>query len=314
MERNQDVVRTSFQKADLKIADMSSAGALLPAQAKKIMDIAIQDQVVLKECTFRPLSSSVEEVDRMGFLSRITRGGQEGQSLSESDRSKPTVGAVTFTTVKLKAQVNLTDEDCEQTVEGGTFEAHITRLMGERLGLDLEDLVWNGNTSSTDSLLKLLNGLFVKASSHAVDNGSKVLEQADLMELVGAIPSQFKRNKKAMRIYAASDVELKWRDLMAGRVTGLGDSAILSSDAIPAYGIPVVEAPMIETPLGGGSGESSLLFCDPKNVAVGVWKQVRVRTQQDIDSGNLKIVSDQWVDVEFLYEPAVAKLITIKAA
>jgi len=260
------------------------------------------------------MSVPVQEVDRMGFLSRITRGGSEGVSLSAEDRAAPTTGKVTLNTVKLKAQVNLTEEDLEDTIEGDTFEAHVTRLMGERMGLDLEDLVLNGDTASTDPLLKKLDGVFVQATSHPVDNGVKVLEKSDLFNLVRALPNQFQKNKRQMRIYLASDIELKWRDLMTARTGSLADSAIVSADPIPAYGVPVVAVPMIDTVRGGGAGEFPGLFCDPKNICVGFWKQIKIRSQEDIDSGNLKLVGRCRVDVKFLYEPAVAKVVKLKAA
>ena len=314
-DSNREVIRSLIQKADLKITDMTTnGGALLPAQAKEFMDIAIEDQVVIKEAFVKPLTAPVQEIDRVGFLSRIARAGAEGVSLSADDRAAPTTGKVQLTTVKIKAQVNLTDEDLSDTVEGENFEKHVTKLMGDRFGLDLEDLIINGDKTSTDPLLKLLDGIVKQATSHVVNNGSKVLEKSDLFGLVRALPNQFQRNKKRMRIYLASDIELKWRDIMTARTGSLADSAIVSADPIPAYGAPVVGVPMIQTVVGGAAGEYPGLYLDPKNICVGIWKDVRIRSQLDIDSGNLKIVADTRADVKFLYEPAVAKVVTLKAA
>ena len=46
--------------------------------------------------------------------------------------------------------------------------------------------------------------------------------------LVRALPNQFQKNKRKMRIYLASDIELKWRDIMTARTGSLADSAIVS--------------------------------------------------------------------------------------
>ncbi len=314
-DTNREAVRSLIQKADLKVADMTTnGGVLLPAQARQFMDVAIQDQVVLKEAFVKPLTAPVQEVDRLGFLSRIARAGTEGQSLPAADRVAPITGKVQLTTVKIKAQCNLTDEDLQDNIEGDTFETHVTQLMSARFGLDLEDLVINGDVLSTDSLLRLLNGLVVQATSNVVDNGVKVLDKSDLFSLVRALPNQFQKNKRKMRIYLASDIELKWRDIMTARTGSLADSAIVSADPIPAYGVPVTAVPMINTVRGGGAGEFPGLFLDPKNICVGIWKDIRIRTQLDIDSGNLKIVADCRADVKYLYEPAVAKVVKLKAA
>lgn len=312
---NREIARSNIQKADMKVSDMTTnGGVLLPAQSREFLEISIQDQRLLKDVFYKPLSAPVQEIDKVGFLSRITRGSVEGQSLSLADRAAPTTGKVTLTTVQMKCQVNLTEVDIEDNIEGDALPTHVKKLMGERFGLDLEDLSINGDTTSSDPLLMLLNGILKQSSTNVVDDGSIVLAQAHFLHLANVLPSQFQKDKSRMRFYVAPTIETKWRDLVSPRYTNLGDNALTSASPIPAYGVQVVPVPMFPTNLGGGTNESNIIFCDPKNICVGVWKDVTFKTQEDIQAGVLMVVCRARVAVSYLHEPAVAKAVKVKSA
>jgi HK97 family phage major capsid protein len=316
METNREIAaRTAIQKADLVIGDMTTnGGALLPAQSKQFFEISTEDKVLMQEVAMPPLSAQVQEVDGIGFLSRIVRGGAEGRALSLADRSAPSFVKPTFTTKEFKAQVNLTYQDLEDNIEGDQLQQRIIRMAAERFGLDLEDAVINGDTASTDPLLSRMDGILKKATTHVVDDGVIVHAQTHYLHALQALPSQFQKNKANMRFYTAPTIELKWRDLNASRTGALADSAIISSNPIPAYGIKVVSVPMFPTALGTGTNESNILLTDPKNIGVGFWKTVTVKTQEDIQSGVIMIVARARVDVQYFYEPAVVKVVKVKAA
>jgi len=312
---NQEIVRDYIKKADLTVASMTTYGGVLVAdQAKEFYQIAIKSQRLLQDVTFKTLKASTAEIPTIGFLSRIARRGQEGVALSAADRAAPTTGKVSLSTVEIKCQVNLSYQDVEDNIEGDKLPETIKTMMGAAFGRDLEDLVINGDTTSSDPLLSLLNGVVNQSTTNVVDDGVTVLAQSHFLHAVNALPDQFQKDKSQMRFYLAPTYETKWRDIVSGRVTVLGDSAIVSATPIPAYGVQVVPVPLFPVGLGAGTNESRGLYLDPKNILVGVWRDVMLKTQEDIQSGTWINVARMRADVKYQYEPAVAKITKIKLA
>jgi HK97 family phage major capsid protein len=313
MEDNRQIARSIVQKADASVAGMTSGGGvLLPAQAKTFYQMAIDDSKLMKMISVPPLSAPVQEVDKLGFLSTITRGGSEGQALSQADRASPSFDKVTFTTVELKFQVNLSEQVLEDNIEGDSLQTKIMSMITERFALDAEYLLVNGNTSSTDALLKKLNGLLVLVSSHQVDNGVHQLCQADFFEALQTLPSAYQKDLSALRFLTSPRGELKWRDVIASRAGGGGgiaDAAVTSSQPIPAYGVPVVGIPVFPNNLGTGTNETNTILTDPKNIAMGVYKKVTIKTQEDIQAGVYMVVGRARIAVEFMHEPAVVQVL-----
>ncbi len=312
---NQQIVRDYIRKADLTVASMTSnGGVLVTDQAQQFFQIAIKEQRLLQDVAFKPLKAPTAEIPTMGFLSRIARRGQEGVALTSADRAAPTTGKVNLSTVEIKCQVNLSYQDVEDNVEGERLPDTIKKMMGEAFGRDLEDLIINGNTASSDPLLSLLNGVVTQATSNIVDDGVVVLAQSHFLHAINALPDQFQKNKAQMRFYLAPTYETKWRDIVSGRVTVLGDNAIVSAAPIPAYGVQVIPVPLFPVGIGTGSNESVGLYLDPKNILVGVWRDVMLKSQEDIQVGQWINVARMRADVKYQYEPAVAKITKIKLA
>jgi len=54
------------------------------------------------------------------------------------------------------------------------------------------------------------------------------------------------------------------------------------------------------------------VLCNPKNLHVGIWRNIRVESARDISEGTLKIVATLRFDVKFAEEPGVAKAINVQ--
>jgi hypothetical protein len=66
--------------------------------------------------------------------------------------------------------------------------------------------------------------------------------------------------------------------------------------------------------LGGGTDETVVLFCDPKNITFGIQRSIRLETDKDISAGEIiMVMSTRW-DVKYAHEPAVVKATGVKVA
>ena len=76
--------------------------------------------------------------------------------------------------------------------------------------------------------------------------------------------------------------------------------------------MPVQPIPLFPENLGAGSDQTVVLLCNPKNIQVGIWRQIRIESAREISEGTLKIVATLRFDAKFAEEPGVAKAINVQ--
>jgi hypothetical protein len=315
MESNRELSRSNIQKADLTVKNITDDGGYLQAErAQAFIDLTIKESKLLDLMTPMTLKSHTKEVDRIGFTDRITRRGQEARSLTEAGRSKPTTSKLEIKTVTVKFQVNLDEDVIEDNIEGDGLVDHINALIAKRFKLDCEELSIKGDVDSTDTFLSLQDGFIKKATSHPVDDGVGVVAMTHFAHLMNALPDEYQGDLSQLRFLMAPKLERKQRDLFGARLTVGGDSALTSKAPIPMYGVDPLTIPIFPTTLGDSGAESVILLLDPKNMLYAVWRQVKIKMQEDIEAGVIKIVGRARVGFEYFLEDAVAKAIKVKYA
>jgi hypothetical protein len=306
--------RTLLQKADLALSDLTSAGGMLqPAQAAKFMRIMIKASKLLQMATVTPMRSPIQLIEKIRFGSRILRQASEAVALPASDRAKPDLGKVQLSAQLFKAEVRLDNEVLEDSIERSELRQTIMQLMAERISSDMEDVLINGDTTSSDGLLIALDGLLKQATSHVVDGGVAQLNKTLLRDIMKTMPNEFLRNKKALAYFTSVNSEINYRDSLASRQTPGGDDTLSTMQSTVNYtGVPVHDIPLFPETLGSAQNCTDVLFTDPKNATVGIWRNIRVETDKLVSDGVLIIVATLRFDVKWAHEPAVVKAINVK--
>ena len=300
--------RSLLQKADLALADLQTDGGLLqPAQAQKFLRILINEAVLSKMVTFVPMRSPKQLIEKIRFGGRVLRAGTEAQALAAGERAKPDLSLVELDAQLFKAEVRLPNEVLEDSIERGNFKQTIMELMAERIALDIDDVCWNGDTASADPFFAKLDGVRKQITSNLVDAAGAVINKTLLRDALKELPSEFLRNKRAMRFLASNDTEIDYRDSLAERATVVGDR-FLEQDAPVMYsGVPMMPVPVSPEDLGGGD-KAEMVFTDPKNINTGVWRNIRVETDKDVSAGVLIIVASLRLDCKLAEETAAVKI------
>ena len=162
--------RTILEKADLALADLTAGGGILkPAQAQKFMRLLIKDSVLMKLATVVPMASPKQQISKIKFGSRILRPGQEATALAVGDRAKPDLTSVELDAKLFKAEVRLSDETLEDSIERGELRQTIMEMIAEAISRDMEEIVVSGDTASADPFLATMDGVVKQATSHVVD-------------------------------------------------------------------------------------------------------------------------------------------------
>lgn len=305
--------RTLLEKADLALADLTAGGGLLlPAQAKKFMRLLIKESTLMKLVTVVPMASPKQQISKIKFGSRILRPGAEATALAPGDRSKPDLSVVELDAKLFKAEVRLSDETLEDSIERGELRQTIMEMMAEAISRDMEEVVINGDTAAADPFLAVMDGIIKQATSNVVDAASNPISKDLLRDLLKTLPSEHLRDKRAMRFFTSVDADLDYRNTLAERATAVGDKFLEGDTPVLYSGVPLQPVPLFPENLGNDSDQSVALLCNPKNIHVGIWRQIRVESARDISEGSLKIVATLRFDTKYAEEPGVAKAINLQ--
>jgi len=305
--------RTILQKADLALADLTVGGGLLkPAQAQKFMRLLIKDSPLMQLATVVPMASPKQQISKIKFGSRVLRPGQEATPLGAGDRAKPDLSQVELDAKLFKAEVRLSDEVLEDSIERGELRQTIMEMMAEAISRDMEDVLINGDTLSADPCLAVMDGVLKQATSNVVDAGGNPISKNLLRDVLKTVPSEHLRDKKAMRFLTSVDADLDYRNSLAERATAVGDRLLEGDTPVLYSGVPLQPIPLFPETLGATGDQTSLLLCNPKNIHVGIWRNIRIESARDISEGTLKIVATLRFDVKFAEEPGVAKAINVQ--
>jgi len=303
MKENRDIV----QKADFLLADLAPGGILESTQANRFIQLAIDQSVVMPMMTRVDMNAPKELREKIRYGSRALRKGTEATALPDALRSKPSTSKIELDAQLVKAETHVSFEALEDSIERGTFESTIRATLAERIGLDLEDLAFNGDTTSADSLLKTLNGFIVSATTNIVAGGGATLQRSVLKDTLKTMPSEFRRDKRSLRYLTADEANIDYQDHLGDRATPLGDDQVGAMESRPYHSIQVVGVPVFPTNRGAGTNETVVLMTDPGNMLFGVWRQIRFDTDRDVSAGVYIIVVTARVDFKFAHEPAVVK-------
>ncbi|MDF1522618.1 MAG: phage major capsid protein [Trueperaceae bacterium] len=305
--------RTILQKADLALADLTAGGGILkPAQAQKFMRLLIKDSPLMRLATVVPMASPKQQLSKIKFGSRVLRPGAEATALPLAERARPDLSQVELDAKLFKAEVRLSDEVLEDSIERGELRQTIMEMMAEAISRDMEEVLINGDTLSADPFLAVMDGALKQATSNVVDAGGAAISKNLLRDMLKTIPSEHLRDKKAMRFMTSVDADLDYRNTLAERATAVGDRLLEGDTPVLYSGVPLQPIPLFPENLGAGSDQTVILLCNPKNIHVGIWRNIRVESARDISEGTLKIVATLRFDVKFAEEPGVAKAINVQ--
>lgn len=313
--RNENLAR-----ADIAIDQLNTNGGLLqPQQANAFIDMILDQPTILPQVRVVKMNAPEVRINRIGFGSRILRAarnaaglgaeddGSNGRYVRKADRSAPTTSQIIMRDSEVIAEVRIPYEVLEDNIEGPSLEAHIMRLIAERAALDLEELFLWGDTAlaGTDAYLGLQDGMLKRATAHVADNLGAGINPDLFANAMLAMPQKYLRNLPQMRAWVSVANTIRYRQKVAQRQTGYGDSALQSGDlALSAHGLKLEGAPMLAADTIGATG----LVTFPQNLLWGIRREITVETDRDIRSREYIIVLTMRIATQIDDADAVVKL------
>ena len=303
-----DRINTILEKADTAIADFSDKGYLNNIQANEFIRKMQNQPTVLNDLRLVPMNAPKMEINKIYFANRILKPAVSATALAPNQRSKTTQQRVVLDTTEIIAEVHIPYDVLEDQIERARLEDTIMDLIAERASLDLEDLVINGNTvSGDDAFMRLKDGALAQSVSHIVDYRDSYLGAVNkgiFKEAIKAMPNQYLRNRTSLRCYVSPHAEIEYADSLADRATPMGDKKVVGDwKGNYAFGIPVAPASLMPN--------HSALLIWPKNLILGVQRQIMIETDRDIRARVLVVVLTMRIDIKYEEEDATVKVLGI---
>lgn len=121
-----------------------STGVLSPDQAQAFVQQVFQATPMLTSARRVLMGARKMNVDKIGVGSRLLRKRPEGTTVA--GMATLATAQVQLDAVNLSLPWEITEDAIRYNMEGERFEETVISLMTRQVGVDLNDLAWNGNT------------------------------------------------------------------------------------------------------------------------------------------------------------------------
>jgi hypothetical protein len=276
----------------IHVGSEGKGGLLNPEQSARFLDYMFDATVVGKLARTVRMRADTTEIDRIGVGEKLMKLAAEAENTGTNAAVQ--FSKISLTTKKLRLDWELSTESLEDNIEGADLEDHIARLMATQAGNDLEDVVLNGDTSLTsDNLYKAFDGIvkIAKANGHVVDADGANVSREVFNNALKALPRKYKQRRPDLRFLSGSNLiqdylystsqnisNVNPQDIAAsiirGETAGLGGPAGFTAPF--AFGIPIVEVPLLKETQGADSDMGDVHLTFPNNVVIGIKRDVTV--------------------------------------
>ena len=306
------------KRADIALSNLTNEGGILAVeQSNEFIDMLIDEPTILKEARTVTMHNPSMEINRIGFLERILRPAVQAVStttdpypperrVTAPNRAQPDLNRIPLSTKEVIAEIRIPYEVLEDNIERGGMEQTILRLIAQRAALDLEELFLQGDTTSNDSYLALMDGALKKFTMNVVDNAEGTIDANTFNRAIKALPTRYRRNKSMMRFYPHMDIEQDYRMKLSSRGSALGDDILTGDRTVGVFGVPMKGAALMPT--------SEMLFTNPKNMIFGIQRNIRLETMRQIQDREVVIVLTARVAIACEDPLAGVKVINIASA
>ncbi len=304
--------RTLLVKADLALNDLTVGGGVLSEQpAKQFLRLLVQQSEAMKLFTVRPMKGPRERIPRIGITNRVLRPATEKTPLDDpAHRATVDNSFVELDAQKFIGEVQIPNEVLEDSIEQGRLQQTIMALTSEAVARDIEEMVIVGDTglgAPAHPNLAAIDGVLKQAVSHPVDAAGGRISFDLLSAMMRQMPKPYRRLKGQMLYMTSDNAEDDYRKLLQNRETAEGDNRVEGESVVKYHGREVRPISLWPEEQGGGSDETSILLTFPKNVVVGIWRQVRMRLDENIRGDYISIVVTTRFDVKYAVEDAVVR-------
>ena len=290
-----------FMTTDLIGSGGAGGGLLNREQADRFIRMIVDQPTILNEIRTVTMSGPSMRLNKIVMSDTLLhKPGGSITPLASSDYAAPTTSYVDLDTQELVAEVRIPYDVLEDNIEGGRFEQTVMELVTQKVSYELEELLLTGDKthhikhdaepvsdthwSATDMRLAQ-DGILKLADAYTCAYATAPsIDENVFAYSISTLPTRYQRLKSAMKIYTSHRLEFDYAKYLGQRLTGLGDIRLSATynDALQVFGTTIRPCSLMP--------DGTTLFCDPKNLIMGIQRRIMVETDKDISARVIIIV------------------------
>ncbi|MBO1583131.1 phage major capsid protein [Bacillus sp. XF8] len=204
----------------------------------------------INKATVLPKLKPLYKSSPAGNIDTLSVGKRKLREASKNDTptgvGSITPGQIPYAVKKVRWDEWLQDDDVWYALaaRGQNIEDVIVGMIQEQFGLDLQDLIFNGDTSSADPFIKIIDGFVKKAktSVNKTDLAANDITIQAFVDHVAVLPDKYK-NRNDISWFITQKTHDKLMSLLTTRQTNLGDAVLLDGKVakLAGYEVEIVQ-------------------------------------------------------------------------
>ncbi len=279
--RDIDAVRQAVRRGNTDAIDTSlfvgGIGELPVEVADAFIDLIVEEQTTLSRITTRRMNGPTARIDELRYAERQMVAATEGTAPSVADAL--TIAARTLTSVEVILAEDITLSFLEDNIERQGVEAHIASILARKFGTDLNDLAWNGDTT-TGTFLVINNGFSVLALADSDVNDVDLTGNTSVAEcfsdIMKGMPSRFMAIPDLV-FFCPTGAAQNYADEFAARETATGDGVFLNGfPSLRYFGRPVIPEPHLKETTAGVDTDELIMLTSASRLVNGIQRNFRM--------------------------------------
>lgn len=305
-----------------KLIDVANLGdgKLNIEKLAQFIRVVSETSPILGEATFVKMNSWEKQIDRIEMADGILEPGRDNSGVKRTVTTDASVNVSTNSLIakELIARVKIDYDTLEDNIEQAAFENTVIELFGKGASRDMEkiwlymDTAVSWGSDRVSRCLNMGNGWLKQAGNKIYGAGAtKDFDpSADeypmnlFKSLIAKMPKKYLADRTNFRFYVPWDVEDAYRDILGARGTVLGDNAIVGNEPVTYKKIPVVSVPAFDDDSYTAKVGIPAMLSKPANMYWGLWRQIMIENEKDIENRNIKNVLSMRGDATYEDEDA----------
>ena len=307
----------------------TKVGQLNPDQASAFIDYVFDQSVLPKVARIIRMNAPQARIGKMDIGVKPLRPAVRGTDPGVTSQSS--VSEIVLQTKELIAEAQILDDELEDNTEKGALMDHFMRVLGVRIGNQLEQAYLTAINTNGSPVALDINQLFTGwmpnirlNGGHQVDGSTvggwadRYLSSAKLSKLIKSVPAKYKTRALDYRLLMSPNAYQDYVDLVASRQTVGGDQAFRAAGfeqnlpfgqpSVLGYGsYPIYPVPLLpENEFVASSGSTTSAAVANANQAVMTMATGGVAAAGIVAGSVLRIGNPNQADGEVLTVQSIA--------
>jgi len=305
-----------MEQINKAVTGTSTGGLLSAQQTAEFLDLVVDQTPVLSEMRVETGIAKSLDVDAIEFGEPIIIAGVEGTAPDDADVVAPSMPRLTLTPTEITANVDISYSWLRQNILKDKGEDAINAAIAKRVGMDLLNLMFNGDTSlaattRTNKALRIRDGIIKRALADAsvIDHVIAASPSwggsgGELSEGLSLLPKQYRDDRSALfHLLSVTNLD-QFEDEIADRQTSAADNVLFGTQAVSMHKRVKIVSPF-------GFSDNNLITTPKRNIVAGFGREMQFYKFQNHRKRVLEITLV--VDLDFGYVVPGALVLGSKA-